>query len=442
MPQHKTQGFTLVELIVVVTILAILATIWFVSYSSYLTWVRDTNRIAQLTSISDWLNLYSTKNDLPIPDNNVEVSVSWALIAYQGTAGANTLETIDFSKWWKDPKDDTHFSYYLTKNRKYFQLMAFLEESENITSWIVNTTHAIDYTDRIPTVSWKKLGILTNNAKVPVEQLGSDLNISSWLVWYVSHLSSNLYWEGGALINLDALSKEWGYKESLLLWFDMETAQWTEIYDLSWNGNNAQIIWSAVTIGDSPGVFGNSTAYNVVWGHQVPYFSELQDSSSLTVSIWSKTDSQPYAYNTLINQWDCSWWCWASWDYTWSIGETNASAYDDNNVVLSLWASGLPASERLYPQPRTAIYGDSQWHHFVVTKSQKAIKFYVNWVLVDSSNTDEVHIRSGLPLYIGTSGHTLAFDTNAWQIDDVRIYGAELDAKQINNLYVAGSGDL
>jgi prepilin-type N-terminal cleavage/methylation domain-containing protein len=200
----KTKAFTLVELIVVVTILAILATIWFVSYSNYLTWVRDTNRIAQLTSISDWLNLYSTKNDLPIPDNNVEVSVSWALIAYQGTAWANTLETIDFSKWGKDPKDDTHFSYYLTKNRKYFQLMAFLEESENITSWIVNTTHAIDYTDRIPTVSGKKLWILTNNEKIPIEQLGSDLDLAlSDTTDYIAYLTSESTITGDTAGNSD-----------------------------------------------------------------------------------------------------------------------------------------------------------------------------------------------------------------------------------------------
>ena len=125
-------AFTLVELIVVVTILAILATIWFVSYSSYLTWVRDTNRLSQLVSIHDWLELYRTKKDLPIPDDNIRVEVNSNLIAYQWTVWTNTLETIDFTKWWKDPKDNTYFSYYLTQDRKYFQLLAFLEEEENL----------------------------------------------------------------------------------------------------------------------------------------------------------------------------------------------------------------------------------------------------------------------------------------------------------------------
>ena len=137
MNYKKNKAFTLVELIVVVTILAILATIWFVSYSSYLTWVRDTNRLAQLVSIHDGLELYRTRNDLPLPDDNVEVKASAATIAYQWYAGSNTLETIDFTKWWKDPKDDQYFSYYLTKDRKYFQLLAFLEEEENVTSQFI-----------------------------------------------------------------------------------------------------------------------------------------------------------------------------------------------------------------------------------------------------------------------------------------------------------------
>jgi len=51
---NNIKWFTLVELIVVVTILWILSTIWFVAYSWYLVWVRDTNRTSQLKSISDW----------------------------------------------------------------------------------------------------------------------------------------------------------------------------------------------------------------------------------------------------------------------------------------------------------------------------------------------------------------------------------------------------
>ena len=98
----KNKWFTLVELIVVVTILAVLATIWFVAYSWYLAWTRDTNRISQLKSISDWLEMYRTKYDLPMPEDYVEIQSSGSVIAYQWYAWKNVLETIEYSTEWKD----------------------------------------------------------------------------------------------------------------------------------------------------------------------------------------------------------------------------------------------------------------------------------------------------------------------------------------------------
>jgi prepilin-type N-terminal cleavage/methylation domain-containing protein len=92
------QAFTLVELIVVVSILAILATIGFVSYSGYLVGVRDTSRIAQLSAISDGLEMYRTRKDLPNPENSVEVKINGVTIAYQGYMGKANLETIEYSK--------------------------------------------------------------------------------------------------------------------------------------------------------------------------------------------------------------------------------------------------------------------------------------------------------------------------------------------------------
>ena len=215
-------GFTLVELIVVVTILAVLATIGFVSYSSYLTWVRDTNRISQLVSISDWLELYRTKNILPLPDDNVEVK-KWAeTIAYQGYAGANTLEIIDFSKWWVDPKDWEYFSYYLTRDKKYFQLMAFLEEDEaNLTSWLLKNTLAVNYSNRVPTVTWRKLWILTDINNTPIQEIPSV--VDNWLLnidvtedtsQYVAHINDSKTIEGtisdSPLQHLASIAGVWG----------------------------------------------------------------------------------------------------------------------------------------------------------------------------------------------------------------------------------------
>ncbi|NDK07956.1 prepilin-type N-terminal cleavage/methylation domain-containing protein, partial [Candidatus Gracilibacteria bacterium] len=74
------QAFTIVELIVVITILAILGTIGFVSFSSHLVGIRDTNRLSQLSTMHEGLDVYSTQNELPTPENSVEVRASGSVI--------------------------------------------------------------------------------------------------------------------------------------------------------------------------------------------------------------------------------------------------------------------------------------------------------------------------------------------------------------------------
>ncbi len=167
-------GFTLVELIVVITIVAILSTVGFVSYSWYLTGARDSNRISQMIKLSDSLQVYSATKTLPLPDDYVEVHASWTLIAYQGEAGVDVLETIDFTNGWKDPKNDDYFTYYLTKDRKSLQLMAMMEEEGSVSLIPNNRANATDYTDRYPKVYWRKLWILTQTTtNTPIQQLSA-----------------------------------------------------------------------------------------------------------------------------------------------------------------------------------------------------------------------------------------------------------------------------
>lgn len=76
--QGKKSAFTLVELIVVITIVGILSTIGFVSYSSYLTGARDSNRISQMVKITDSMQVYSSTKSLPLPDNKIDITASGA----------------------------------------------------------------------------------------------------------------------------------------------------------------------------------------------------------------------------------------------------------------------------------------------------------------------------------------------------------------------------
>jgi len=206
--------FTLVELIVVVTILWILSTIWFVAYSGYLVWVRDTNRVSNMKALSDGLELYRTKNTLPLPDDYVEVKANWKIIWYQWYAWKNVIESIEFSSEWVDPKDKIYYSYYLTKDRRYYQLMWFLEEKSDLelAGNFTEKVNAIDYSIRYPTVYGKNLWILTDNENTPIQEVPSIK--SAWEIDLGSTNSGTVY--NAHIDNLTEYSFSWKILNNIL----------------------------------------------------------------------------------------------------------------------------------------------------------------------------------------------------------------------------------
>ena len=281
MKNKLKKAFTLVELIVVVTILAIIWTIWFVSYTDYLSWVRDTNRTVQLESIWDWLKLSLTRWRLPIPDDYIEVKTNWNTIAYQGYAWEEVLKKIKYDKEGKDPLDNTYFSYYATDNRKNFQLMALLEETNETVSLYNRKevlSNDIDYADRQVKVSWKKLWILTggwDNLNVPVQEIWEikdnwELDIATTPEEYISHIddSDKISWDWSELIKSIYNSSckrilessldnwDWIYKinpgtEEFEVYCDMENYWITDFLMWEWDFKNGKDIstqsWSNPT---------------------------------------------------------------------------------------------------------------------------------------------------------------------------------------------------
>lgn len=74
---HNYLGFTLVELIVVITILVILGTIAFMNLSGFSGNARDSSRVSDLANISQSLELANLKfGSYPEPDNSFFVAYS------------------------------------------------------------------------------------------------------------------------------------------------------------------------------------------------------------------------------------------------------------------------------------------------------------------------------------------------------------------------------
>lgn len=188
--KKRNSAFTLVELIVVITILSILATIWFLSYKSYTIDSRDTNRITNLNTIHEWLKVSKLTNGRYVkPDDFIYISWLW----YQWYAWENVKTTIKSTWNMKDPSDNKYYLYLLSSNTRKIQLAWFLENQQKLA--FVNNAYAwsVDYSERFIYTVWDEIWIaIDSTTKTPLNEILSwSITLSSY-TWSLSlYLNSN-----------------------------------------------------------------------------------------------------------------------------------------------------------------------------------------------------------------------------------------------------------
>lgn len=204
-------AFTLVELIVVITILAILGTIAFISLNWYSTQARDTTRLSDLWVMKSALELFYLDSwKFPLPTNTVNITYSWATVWNQGLFWENVyanLKRID--KIPKDPLTDKYYTYSVTTNSNEYQIAWLLESNE---LWLIQnnyvnaeqiTANAIvvwNFNGQITkSISWSICNILATPSIISSEiDDSTDLQsiVNSWSLvynWY-KNLPSSLKW--------------------------------------------------------------------------------------------------------------------------------------------------------------------------------------------------------------------------------------------------------
>lgn len=131
--QNK-KGFTMAELIVVISVLIILSTIATISIRNISVDSRNSARISNLRLISAWLENHKSKNSiLPVPWDIKNITNSWTIIVNQWlfNKDVNTLEIQDIPK---DPLTKNNYIYSTTENKLLYQLGASIED-KNYDKW-------------------------------------------------------------------------------------------------------------------------------------------------------------------------------------------------------------------------------------------------------------------------------------------------------------------
>lgn len=138
------KAFTLVELVVIVTILIVLATIWIINYLGYSSQARDSLRLTDLWNIKKSIDMYEANNS-KLPDISEPFSVlSWTQILFnQWVFWTGTVATL---KWFinevpKDPITWIPYSYSLANNKVEYEL-GWLLENEKMSYFPIEQANA------------------------------------------------------------------------------------------------------------------------------------------------------------------------------------------------------------------------------------------------------------------------------------------------------------
>lgn len=213
--RRKLAWFTFVEMIVVITILVVLSAIWFLSYTSYLWESRNAKRISNLTNVYDLFQFYKTSAQLPLPENYLQLSFSWEVIWYQWYLSSQILSDLNIKEYlWKDPKYWDYYTYYLTRNWRYFQFLWYLEDESSYEPIIVQKTYAMIPNYNRVFVIWDSIWVVTDkDTNKPIQDLYSgNLDFKTFLWAFILNVNDTLkvLWDNITLgVKLKYMSENW-----------------------------------------------------------------------------------------------------------------------------------------------------------------------------------------------------------------------------------------
>ncbi len=159
---HKKHWFTLIELIVVISVITILTSLWIYSFFWYIQDANDSKRITDIQAIKMHLDSYRRNHSYLYPawewgSWTTQIMSGADIIASQSYFNEGLTGKIWMPKVLTDPKTKLPYLYSISRDRTSYQITATLENQTNLISYhpFINTTYAdeINY-NLIAYVEW------------------------------------------------------------------------------------------------------------------------------------------------------------------------------------------------------------------------------------------------------------------------------------------------
>ncbi len=255
-----TRAFTLVELIVVITILAILWTIAFISLQWYSADARDSSRISDVNHIKTSLELYSLDSwKYPLPDEAQNVTLTWTTVVVwkQWTIWDTVTSQLsrNLNEKPTDPLYETEYIYSTLENGSKYEVMSVYEGdlAYNSSTLVAQTNAASTPTVRVDgTYNW--MYVKTGDYIIPTPSIITALD-PTWLYLNIATIKSQV-------IN-----------------------RWTNVPNI-WTSKVVQKTWELV--------FNDFQTYNIA-------LDKDSDPSEFLAAYKALADT--YTWSSLANQW-------------------------------------------------------------------------------------------------------------------------------------------
>lgn len=127
---NNKKGISIIELLVVITVLIILGTIAFFSFHKYTTHTRDSVRITDIKNLKTSLELYHIQTwKFPKPDKSKYITFNFSTVVWeQWTIGQELISRLSrINKVPLDPKYEIEYTYSLTENWLEYQIWTIAE---------------------------------------------------------------------------------------------------------------------------------------------------------------------------------------------------------------------------------------------------------------------------------------------------------------------------
>ena len=427
--QKNRSAFTLVELIVVITILAILWTIGMLSFQSYNVFARDSVRLWNLKTLESglWI-MYVQSWNYAVPDNAVEVSSWSSVVILQWEVWKSVQRATKTSQWiWKDPLTEQLITYWTNKNYSKYELMTFLEWDTAMSSsslkGIIGEFSLAQDINKIKTL-WSSVWLLTDENWTPIEKITSiqtakKLDLAIDTANYVAHfdneVSKTLSWttlfNGLLTINqrVPKKCKEWWI---LVPWNtnfmtnDFCVAQYEMSYNETWPEDVNLADWNTrkyystktpvsmanrlpITEITQPEAIAQCEK---IWAHLITNNEWMTIARNIEANPqnWSEGEVWSWYIPNGVSNETANWhWCsWKQWDSSWSwttlwawITGSDCSWTNKNRLKLNTWEYIYDMSWNVWEHVNKANTID--WSNFDLW--QTSVSWSSNWISWDDN---------------------------------------------------------